>query len=59
MNGQDYPTPEEFRKYAEEHFSLRVDRMWDNVDDWIKYGDLFIQLKFPTQNDIEKIMDNL
>jgi len=38
---------EEFKKYAEEMFPYRVDTMWDNVDDWIKYGDMFLKLKFP------------
>lgn len=35
-----------FREYAEKVFPYRKDKMWDNVDDWIKYGDLFLNLRF-------------
>jgi len=38
---------EEFRKYAEEVFPFRVDKRWDSVDDWIKYGDMFVNLSMP------------
>ena len=38
---------DEFRKCAEKCFPYRVDRVWDNVDDWIRYGDFYIKLKIP------------
>ena len=43
---------EEFREYAKKVFPYRVDRMWDNVDDWIKYGDFFIKLRPVDDNKI-------
>jgi hypothetical protein len=41
----------EFREYAEKVFPYRVDTMWDTVDDWIKYGDMFIKLRMPDESD--------
>lgn len=44
----------EFREYAEKMFPYRIDRMWDNVDDWIKCGDMFLNLTFPEDSDNER-----
>ncbi len=52
----EFPTPEEFREYAKTVFPNRVDRMWDNVDDWIKYGDMFINLRFPDKSEIKSLV---
>jgi hypothetical protein len=45
----DSMTDEEFKEYATKVFPYRVDTMWDNVDDWIKYGDMFLKLEFPDE----------
>ena len=38
---------DEFKKEAAKYFPFRVDRTWDNVDDWINYGDVYIKLRLP------------
>jgi hypothetical protein len=54
MNDNEFPTKDEFREYAEKMFPSRVDITWDNVDDWIKYGDTFLKLRPATPEELKQ-----